>query len=92
MDKDLIRMRQLRVKQAMLKGRLATHELYASKLRSNITHAWDDESKDNVVTTNALLLQEAREDIRACQSQLKATKSRIKLHNRAYESRRSQKK
>ena len=85
MAKELIKMRQLRGKQMRMRARLQTHELYAAKLRSNITSAWDDETKDDVVKTNALLLQEARADINVCQNYLRGLKRDIKMYNRHYD-------
>lgn len=85
MSKDLIKMRQLRNLQFDVRARLKTHELYAAKLRSNITHAWDDETKENVVVTNAILLSEARVDINACQNRLREIKRDIKAYNRHYD-------
>ncbi len=91
MGKELIKMRQLRNEQFKIKARLSTHELYAAKLRSNITNAWDDKSKENVVATNALLLQEARADINACQSKLREIKRSYKAYNRVYDIRHAKK-
>ena len=89
MNKNLIKMRQLRAEKLDVKARLSTHELYAAKLRSNITKAWDVPSEDNIVKTNAVLLVEARADINACQSRLREIKREIKQSNRSYEERRA---
>jgi hypothetical protein len=89
MNKNLIKMRQLRSERVELKARLATHELYAAKLRSNITQSWDVPSEDNIVKTNAILLIEARADINACQNRLRNIKREIKQNNRSYEERRA---
>ena len=88
MNSILKKMRQIRAKQNSFKNYLRMHELYAAKLRANITSAWDDNSKDDVVTSNARLLDSTRLDIRVCQGELRKLKCQLKMYNAEYDIRR----
>lgn len=85
MNSILKKMRQIRAKQNSFKNYLRMHELYAAKLRANITSAWDDISKDDVVTSNARLLDSTRLDIRVCQGELRKLKCQLKMYNAEYD-------
>ena len=85
MNSILKKMRQIRATQNNIKNYLHMHELYAAKLRANITSAWDDISKDDVVTSNARLLDGARLDIRVCQGELRKLKYQLKMYNAEYD-------